>query len=96
MTNINIFGGEGYLTDEQRKKPLQHGCEHLTFESCIDLSKPIRVIPYGNSKECSLQQYSRDVASFFCWWTNNVHKDLNGFSGLHSAKFELVGFTIKS
>jgi hypothetical protein len=95
MGNMNIFGGQGYLTDEQRKKPLQHGCDYFNFESCIDLSKPIRVIPYGNATEFSVEQYSRDVASFFCWWTYNIRKDLNGFSGFHNTKFELVGFVIK-
>lgn len=93
---MNIFGGQGYLTDEERKKPLQHGCEHFTFESCLDLSEPVRVIPYGNTKEFPVELYSRDVASFMCWWTNNVHKDLNGFSGFHHTQFKLVGFTIKS
>ena len=94
MSQINILGKKGYLTDEERKQPLEHGCDYVTFKTCLDLSKPIQVIPYGRSKFLPLDLYSRDVASFICWWTNLVHKDLNGFSGFHSLKFELEGFNV--
>jgi hypothetical protein len=94
MEKINILNKLGFLTTEDRKEKLQHGCEHVTFETCLDLSQPIKVIPYGNSKELSIQLYSRDVASFICWWTHFIQKDLNGFSGFHNVQFELVGFVI--
>jgi len=94
MDKINILNKRGLLTDEDRKEILQHGCEWLTFETCLDLSEPIRVIPYGGSKKIGLQQYSRDVASFMCWWTHFVQRDLNGFSGFHNVKFVPVGFEI--
>jgi len=94
LEKINILNKLGMLTDEDRKARLQHGCEHFTFETCLDLSKPIKVIPYGTRQEFSVQEYSRDVSSFMVWWTNNVMKDLNGFSGFHNVKFELVNFKL--
>ena len=94
MHKINILNKVGLLTAEDRKEKLQHGCEHFTFETCLDLSEPIKVIPYGNETKVSLQNYSRDIARFFCWWTHFVQKDLNGFSGFSNVKFEPVGFTV--
>lgn len=91
---MNILGKKGLLSNEDRKKPLEHGCEHFTFKSCIDLSEPIKVIPYGRSKKFPINIYSRDLATFICWWTNFVHNDLNGFSGFHNLKFEFVGFEL--
>lgn len=94
INKINILNEVGLLTDEQRKLPLQHGCHCFTFETCIDLSKPIKVIPYGNYKSYSIDDYSRDVAEFFTWWSREVLKDLNGFSGYSNLKFELIGFKL--
>jgi hypothetical protein len=94
MEKINILNKVGMLTEEDRKAHLQHACNSLMFETCLDLSEPIKVIPYGNQKKVSLQEYSRDVASFICWWTHFVQKDLNGFSGFGHVKFEPVGFVI--
>lgn len=94
MASINILNKEGYLTNEDRKQPIEHGCDYFTFKTCIDLSEPIKVIPYGNLKEYELNKYSIDIASFICWWTNFVHCDLNGFSGFNNLKFELIGFEI--
>lgn len=56
MKSLNIFGKEGYLTEEERKKPLEHGCEYFTFKTCIDLSEPIIVTQYGTSKEQPLSK----------------------------------------
>jgi len=89
INKINIINKEGMLTPEDRKKPLEHGCNAFTFKSCIDLSSGIEVIPYGNANKFSLDQYSQDVASFICWWTHFVKKDLNGFSGFSHVKFRL-------
>jgi hypothetical protein len=94
MDKINILNKVGLLTAEDRKAPLQHGCDYFTFETCLDLSEPIKVIPYGDPTEVSLQIYSRDIASFICWWTHFVKKDLNGFSGFSHVKFEPVGFVV--
>lgn len=96
MDKINILNKVGLLTAEDRKVRLEHGCEYFTFKTCLDLSEPIKVIPYGTLKEYPLQEYSRDVASFICWWTHFVQKDLNGFSGFHNVKWELVDFKIIS
>lgn len=89
INKINILNKEGMLTPEDRKQPLEHGCHDFTFKSCIDLSDGVDVIPYGSRKQFSLDQYSQDVASFICWWTHNVMKDLNGFSGFSHVKFRL-------
>ena len=93
---INILNKVGLITDEDRKAPLQHGCDFFTFETCLDLSEPIKVIPYGYTTEVSLEIYSKEIASFISWWTKFVQKDLNGFSGFSHVKFEPVGFVIKN
>lgn len=94
MDRTNILNKVGLLTAEDRKAPLEHGCEYFRFKTCLDLSEPIKVIPFGSVDEYTAEEYSRDVASFICWWTKFVHKDLNGFSGFGNVKFELVGFKI--
>ncbi len=94
MSTINILNTVGLLTSEQRKEKLQHGCNDFTFDTCIDLSEPIKVIPYGNPKEVSLEIYSQNVASFICWWTHFVQKDLNGFSGFSHVKFVPINFKV--
>lgn len=95
MERINICGKQELLSNEDRKKPLEHGCEYFTFETCIDLSKGVKVIPYGNMNEYPIDLYSQDLASFIVWWAHFVMRDLNGFSGFHNIKFELVNFTLK-
>lgn len=94
MDKINILNKTGFLTNEERKQPLEHGCEYFTFKTCLDLSEPIQVIPYGRLDYYPLNEYSRDVASFICWWTHFVKKDLNGFSGFGIIRFETVGFNV--
>lgn len=94
MSTINILNKTGLLTNEDRKEPLEHGCNHFTFKTCLDLSKPIQVIPYGTSTKFTHQQYSQDLASFMCWWANFVMCDLNGFSGFSHVKFEFVNFEL--
>ena len=64
MRGINILNKQGMLTEEDRKQPLEHGCNRFAFKTCIDLSEPIQVIPYGTSKKHSLQHYSQDVSAF--------------------------------
>jgi hypothetical protein len=94
MDKINILNKQGMLTDSDRKQPLTHGCNYFTFESCIDLSIGVKVIPFGNYDKYSVSHYSQDLASFMCWWNHFVMKDLNGFSGFSHVNFELVGFTL--
>jgi hypothetical protein len=91
---MNFFGGKDYLDDNQRKKILEHGCEYFTFKTCVDLSEPIQVIPYGNLNEFTLNQYSIDISNFICWWSNVILKDLNGVSGFNNLKFEPINFKI--
>lgn len=91
---LNIFGGEGYLTDEQRKMPLEHGCEYFTFKTCMDLSSPIEIRQYGTATEQPLTWYSIDIANFISWWTREVAPTLNGFSGFNNVRFIPIGFTV--
>lgn len=95
MDRINILNKQGFLSDEDRKKPLEHGCDYFTFKTNLDLTEPVKVIPYGSRDTYSVDVYSRDLASFICFWKHFVMKDLNGFSGFHNVKFELVGFTLE-
>ena len=94
MDKINILNKQSLLTDEDRKQPLEHGCNYFTFKTCLDLTKPVKVIPFGNGGKYPISWYSQDIASFICWWTKIVLKDLNGFSGFSNVKFELVGFEL--
>lgn len=90
---LNIFNQEGYLTDKQRKEPLEHICNHFIFKSNMDLSEKIKVIPIGwtegeEFKLVWLERYTTDIAIFISWWTIHVWRDLNGFPGLSCIKFE--------
>lgn len=96
MSSINILNKVGYLTKEDRKEKLVRGCDHFTFHSCLDLSDGVLVVPYGDGREFTIEQYSRDLASFVSFWNNFVAKDLNGFSGFQNVKFNLYGFKIIS
>jgi hypothetical protein len=91
MDRYNIFGKKGFLSSEDRKKPLEHSCDMFKFVSCVDLSIGVKVIPYTfiSSDKFSVEDYSRDLCSFMVWWTNNVWNDLNGFNGFSNVKFEL-------
>ena len=82
------------LTREDRKEPLEHGCSHFTFKTCLDLSEPIQVIPFGTAEVFSTEDYSRDLASFIAWWNHFVMKDLNGFQGFSGVEFKLKGFKL--
>ncbi len=94
MSTINILNKQGLLSEEDRKAPLVHGCEYLTFETNLDLSKPIKVTMYGAYTKISVQHYSRDLAMFFAWWSSFVMCDLNGFSGFHNVQFDLGSIEI--
>ncbi len=96
MNKTNILNEQGMLTQEDRKKPLEHGCEYFTFKSCLDLSEPVIVKPYYCSNGfMDYEKYSKDLSSFILWWTKFVFKDLNGFSGFHNVKFQFEGFKLR-
>ena len=90
---INILNKPRMLTLEDRKERLEHGCNYFVFETCLDLSEPVKVKAYHGTK-FTVEQYSADVAAFICWWTLMVMKDLNGFSGFSHVKFEPQNFKI--
>lgn len=91
---MNILNKQGMLSDSDRKQPLSHTSNYFTFESCLDLSIGIKVIPLDNYPTHPISRYSQDLASFMCWWNHFVMKDLNGFSDFSHVNFELIGFTI--
>ena len=94
MDRYNILNKKGFLTDEDRKEPLERGGEWLSFKTCLDLSKPIEVTAYGITTKVPIQRYSNDVASFIVFWKHFVMKDLNGFSGFHNVEWKLIGFEV--
>jgi hypothetical protein len=95
MEGINILNKRGFLTPEDRKHKCSHRGEYFTFETNLDLSIPIKVTPFiSNEGKFNVNQYSVDLAIFMEWWSREVWKDLNGFSGFHNVKFELVGFEL--
>jgi hypothetical protein len=94
MNRMNILNKEGFLTDEERKEPLEYGAEYMTFKTCLDLSEPIQMRLYGNAGMISANDYSNDIAIFISYWDYFVKKDLNGFSGFHNVKWERIDFEI--
>lgn len=96
MKRPNILNKEGFLTDEDRTHPLTHGGHLFTFKTCLDLTKPVQIIPYGTRTEYTASEYSRDLASFIAWWCYFVKNDLHGFAGFSHVTFELVDFGLIS
>ena len=94
MSRINILNKEGLLSPEDRKEKLEHNCDYVWFKTCLDLSDPVEVYMYGEGNLLMHEKYAIDIASFICWWTNFIYKDLNGFSGFSNVKFEPVNFKI--
>ena len=88
INRINVLNKEGMLTDEDRKQPFVHGCNHCTFRTNVDLSGGVKVESYA-WEEMTIDMYSQDLAAFMVYWTSQVLKDLNGFSGFGHVKFEL-------
>lgn len=91
---MNIFGGSGFLTDEERKQVLEHRGIKLDFKTCVDLSQPIIVTKYGSDKEISIEDYSKEIAMFICYWTKVYMCDLNGFDGFVHKKFDTSAIKI--
>jgi hypothetical protein len=85
MAIINFLGYSGYITDEDRKKPIHRSGDYFNFSTCIDLSSGVTITPiYGKP---SIGEYSKDLASFMVWWGRNVLPHLNGFSGTDTIKY---------
>jgi len=81
--------GKGFLTKEERKNPIEHGCSHATFKAVADLSSGVTIKPYGDGKNYTAQQMACDVAQFTMWWGRELHKRLNGFSGIDTIKWTI-------
>lgn len=94
MESVNILNKSGLLSKEDRKEPLFHRCRYLSFDSCLDLSKGVKVeaFGYGEKPFITMDQYSNDLASFIAWWTHFVKPGLNGFQGFGDIKFEIINF----
>lgn len=79
-----------YLTDEQRKKPLEYYAHGFTF-ACkhCDLSAPVEV-------SCRSPWYSKKhlaaaIAEFTCHFMIWIHPHLNGFSGIDTVQWDIRG-----
>jgi len=81
--------GTGFLTSEERKMPIAHGCSNAMLESVADLSSGVKIIPYGSSENYTPQDMACDVAQFTMWWSRKLHKRMNGFSGIDCIKWEI-------
>lgn len=81
-----------YLSDKERKEPIKRICRYYEFTSCADLSQGVKIRPLTENPEYKTATYliAQDVASFTAWWINAVHKNLNGFSGMDTIKWEVI------
>ena len=72
---------------EERKKPIEHYVDGLTFKSCIDLSDGITI-----TKEAWFNPTPEKIAqacmTFATWWTLAFHSHLNGFSGIDAVSIK--------
>lgn len=68
-------------SEEERKKPLIHYVNGLTFKSCVDLSCGIS-IEKEEWYHPTMDQVVSQTMTFTAWWIFNIHPHLNGFSGL--------------
>jgi hypothetical protein len=85
MATMNFLGYTGYLTNQDRKKPIDRNGDYFNFYTCIDLSCGVKITSiYGTP---NIEQYSKDLASFMVWWGVNVLPHLNGFSGTDTIKY---------
>lgn len=66
---------------EERKRPIEHYVDGLTFKSCIDLSCGI-TIEKQEWFNPTLEEIAIQSMSFATWWALNFHPHLNGFSGI--------------
>ena len=87
---------KGYLSNEERKQPMRYYAENFVFFSkTADLSEPLEI--YRNIERALPDVYYKgwedallhDYFNFIVWWLDNVHKHLNGFSGIDGIKIEV-------
>lgn len=60
----NILGKRGLLSDTDKKASLIRGFDYVTFETCLDLSIGVKVVSHIQGSNISVENYSRDLASF--------------------------------
>ena len=94
MDKINILNKQGMLSTEDRKENFSHMCDYVTFETCLDLSKPVKVNPMGMDNRVTIENYTRDISSFISYWNYFVKKDLNGFQGFSGVRFDTSNIEI--
>lgn len=75
-----------FLTDEQRKEPLERYINGFTFKTKVDFSGGVEV-ESNTYVKATVNRYSQALASFICFWTREYMPLLNGFSGLDTIKF---------
>jgi hypothetical protein len=78
-----------YISKEERKKPLEHHVNGYLFKSCIDLSNGVTVVRMEYADH-SNEALSKAVAEFTAWWTVNIHRYLNGFSGMDCIRWTII------
>ena len=73
-----------YLTQEERKQQCQDYYNGFTFDCIRDLSQPVVITgDIANTKRlCSA------ITNFIGMWMYSTHKNLNGFAGLDTIKYE--------
>lgn len=76
-----------YLTQKERKQKYYEIVNYFSFESCVDLSKPVKVYGYKPGLE---EQLAQEVGCFIGRWLLNIHPQLNGFPGLDTVAYEIV------
>ncbi len=90
MPRSNFFLGQGYLTDEQRKRPLSHISGGYIFTSCVDLSDGIKVERHSHATLLNSESLAKACAQFMGWWGVNVWHGLNGFPGFDNLNWKFA------
>ena len=75
-------------SNEERKKPIEHYVDGLTFRSCVDLSCGITVDKDPWLVTIPPEMLIGQAMNFATWWTLNYHPHLNGFSGIDSVQIK--------
>lgn len=77
-----------YLTKEQRLEAYEHMGTYFTFKTCADLSNGVYITQrHSLSKERYSNVLASETASFIVSWTIQIHRFLNGFSGMDTVDF---------
>lgn len=85
----------GYYTEIERKQRLESNIHSsgIWFESCVDLSEPVKIHGYKSRKEKGLANeldLASAVGSFMTDWALNFRPRLNGFQGTDCVRWEIV------